>query len=215
MMPSRTMRSAAMTLTPMVCAIASSRGYAAGSAKTRHQRIRHFRVGHSASFTDRAILEHGAPEGTTKAYAGCSRIIATIQRASSTELPAESGEKRRRAVRRRGKLSPTAARPGEGGNETELDRVCPFRKLDSGVSMVPLVSTRNGSSRRNSIKRGAGQAVRCRCSPTCGSDNEQQTTNSGALTRLPTFAHNFDEFIREQILNILWKDETDQLPAPL
>ena len=33
-----------------------------------------------------------------KAYAGCSRIIATIQRASSTELPAESGEKRRRAV---------------------------------------------------------------------------------------------------------------------
>jgi hypothetical protein len=27
------------------------------------------------------------PEGTTKAYAGCSRIIATIQRASSTELP--------------------------------------------------------------------------------------------------------------------------------
>jgi hypothetical protein len=38
------------------------------------------------------------PEGTIKAYAGCSRIIATIQRASSTELPAESGEKRRRAV---------------------------------------------------------------------------------------------------------------------
>ena len=37
-------------------------------------------------------------EGTIKAYAGCSRIIATIQRASSTELPAESGEKRRRAV---------------------------------------------------------------------------------------------------------------------
>ena len=36
-------------------------------------------------------------EGTIKAYAGCSRIIATIQRASSTELPAESGEKRRRA----------------------------------------------------------------------------------------------------------------------
>ena len=32
-------------------------------------------------------------EGTIKAYAGCSRIIATIQRASSTELPAESGEK--------------------------------------------------------------------------------------------------------------------------
>ena len=32
-----------------------------------------------------------------KAYAGCSRIIATIQRASSTELPAESGEERRRA----------------------------------------------------------------------------------------------------------------------
>jgi hypothetical protein len=30
-------------------------------------------------------------EGTIKAYAGCSRIIATIQRASSTELPAESG----------------------------------------------------------------------------------------------------------------------------
>jgi hypothetical protein len=38
------------------------------------------------------------PEGTTKAYAGCSRIIATIQRASSTELPTESGEKRRQAV---------------------------------------------------------------------------------------------------------------------
>jgi hypothetical protein len=38
-------------------------------------------------------------EGTIKAYAGCSRMIATIQRASSTELPAESGEKRRRAVR--------------------------------------------------------------------------------------------------------------------
>ena len=37
-------------------------------------------------------------EGTIKAYAGCSRIIATIQRASSTELPAESGEKRRRTV---------------------------------------------------------------------------------------------------------------------
>src|SRR6266403_5780206 len=37
-------------------------------------------------------------EGTIKAYAGCSRIIATIQRASSTELPAESDEKRRRAV---------------------------------------------------------------------------------------------------------------------
>jgi hypothetical protein len=37
-------------------------------------------------------------EGTIKAYAGCSRIIATVQRASSTELPAESGEKRRRAV---------------------------------------------------------------------------------------------------------------------
>jgi hypothetical protein len=36
-------------------------------------------------------------EGTTKAYAGRSRIIATIQRASSTELPAESGEKRGRA----------------------------------------------------------------------------------------------------------------------
>jgi TCP-1/cpn60 chaperonin family len=35
--------------------------------------------------------------GTIKAYARCSRIIATIQRASSTELPAESGEKRRRA----------------------------------------------------------------------------------------------------------------------
>jgi hypothetical protein len=33
--------------------------------------------------------------------------------------------------------------------------------------------------------------------------------------RLPAFAHSFDEFIREQILNILWKDETDQLPAPL
>jgi hypothetical protein len=32
-------------------------------------------------------------EGMIKAYAGCSRIIATIQRASSTELPAESGEK--------------------------------------------------------------------------------------------------------------------------
>ena len=32
--------------------------------------------------------------------------------------------------------------------------------------------------------------------------------------RLPAFAHSFDEFIREQILNILWKDETDQLPAP-
>ena len=31
-------------------------------------------------------------EGTIKAYAGCSRIIATIQRSSSTELPAESGE---------------------------------------------------------------------------------------------------------------------------
>ena len=28
-------------------------------------------------------------EGTIKAYAGCSRIIATIQRASSTELPAD------------------------------------------------------------------------------------------------------------------------------
>jgi hypothetical protein len=27
------------------------------------------------------------PEGTTKAYAGCSRIISMIQRASSTELP--------------------------------------------------------------------------------------------------------------------------------
>ena len=40
-------------------------------------------------------------EGTTKAYAGCSRIIATIQRASSTELPAESGEKRRCACRTR------------------------------------------------------------------------------------------------------------------
>ena len=37
-------------------------------------------------------------EGTIKAYAGCSRIIATIQRASSTELPTESGEKRWRAV---------------------------------------------------------------------------------------------------------------------
>jgi hypothetical protein len=37
-------------------------------------------------------------EGMIKAYAGCSRIIATTQRASSTELPAESGEKRRRAV---------------------------------------------------------------------------------------------------------------------
>jgi hypothetical protein len=37
-------------------------------------------------------------EGTIEAYAGCSRIIATIQRASSAELPAESGEKRRRAV---------------------------------------------------------------------------------------------------------------------
>ena len=37
-------------------------------------------------------------EGTIKAYAGCSRIIATIQRSSSTELPAESGEKRGRAV---------------------------------------------------------------------------------------------------------------------
>src|SRR4249919_2545666 len=34
----------------------------------------------------------------TGADGGCSRIIATIQRASSTELPAESGEKRRRAV---------------------------------------------------------------------------------------------------------------------
>ena len=33
-------------------------------------------------------------EGTIKAYAGCSRIIATI---SGTELPAESGEKRERA----------------------------------------------------------------------------------------------------------------------
>jgi hypothetical protein len=33
-----------------------------------------------------------------RTYAGCSRIIATIQRASSTELPAESDEKRRRAV---------------------------------------------------------------------------------------------------------------------
>ena len=33
-------------------------------------------------------------EGMIKAYAGCSRIIATIQRASSTELPTESGEKR-------------------------------------------------------------------------------------------------------------------------
>jgi hypothetical protein len=32
-------------------------------------------------------------EGTIKAYAGCSRIIATIQRASSTELPAESRRK--------------------------------------------------------------------------------------------------------------------------
>src|SRR5260370_29524021 len=35
--------------------------------------------------------------GRGEATAGCSRIIATIQRASSTELPAESGEKRRRA----------------------------------------------------------------------------------------------------------------------
>jgi hypothetical protein len=35
-------------------------------------------------------------EGTIKAYAGCSRIIATIQRSSSTELPAESGEKRKK-----------------------------------------------------------------------------------------------------------------------
>jgi len=32
--------------------------------------------------------------------------------------------------------------------------------------------------------------------------------------RLPAFAHSFDEFIREQILNILWKDDADQLPAP-
>jgi hypothetical protein len=37
-------------------------------------------------------------EGSIKAYAGCSRIIATIQRASNTELPAQSGEKRWRAV---------------------------------------------------------------------------------------------------------------------
>jgi hypothetical protein len=37
-------------------------------------------------------------EGTIKAYAGCLGIIATIQRSSSTKLPAESGEKRRRAV---------------------------------------------------------------------------------------------------------------------
>ena len=34
------------------------------------------------------------------------------------------------------------------------------------------------------------------------------------LARSPTFAHSFDEFIREQILNIRWKDDADQLPAP-
>jgi hypothetical protein len=32
--------------------------------------------------------------------------------------------------------------------------------------------------------------------------------------RLPAFAHSFDDFIREQLLNILWNDETDQLPVP-
>jgi len=32
--------------------------------------------------------------------------------------------------------------------------------------------------------------------------------------RLPAFAHSFDEFIREQIPNIRWKDDADQLPAP-
>jgi hypothetical protein len=37
-------------------------------------------------------------EGTIKAYAGCSRIIARIQRASSTELPAESGSGEGQAV---------------------------------------------------------------------------------------------------------------------
>ena len=37
-------------------------------------------------------------EGTIKAYAGCSRIIATIQRASSTGLPAESGSGEGQAV---------------------------------------------------------------------------------------------------------------------
>jgi hypothetical protein len=37
-------------------------------------------------------------EGMIKAYAGCSRIIATIQRASSTELPAESGSGEGQAV---------------------------------------------------------------------------------------------------------------------
>ena len=37
-------------------------------------------------------------EGTIKAYAGCSRIIATIQRASSTELRAESGSGEGQAV---------------------------------------------------------------------------------------------------------------------
>ena len=40
------------------------------------------------------------PEGTIKAYAGCSRIIATIQRASSTGLPAESGSGEGQAVLR-------------------------------------------------------------------------------------------------------------------
>jgi hypothetical protein len=38
------------------------------------------------------------PGRNDQGVTGCSRIIATIQRASSTELPAESGEKRRRAV---------------------------------------------------------------------------------------------------------------------
>ena len=32
--------------------------------------------------------------------------------------------------------------------------------------------------------------------------------------RSPAFAHRFDEFIGEQILNILWKVDADQPPAP-
>jgi hypothetical protein len=48
--------------------------------------------GKGSVFTVRLPAYSRPQEGTIKAYAGCSRIIATIQRASSTELPAESGE---------------------------------------------------------------------------------------------------------------------------
>ena len=106
----------------------------------------------------------GAGHGA-QAQAGASR-----GRLAAVGVPPLADRRGNRAARTRARHQRDDRAAGD-----RLGRFAPLRRERSHSRLWPpaaRILTRNGSSRRNSIKRGAGQAVRCRCSPTCGSDNE-------------------------------------------